>query len=192
MRLFFGSMVSTVQWLPLCRRGMVFFEILGRCLLRGLFRCVIVQRVVSSPSPSELCSGGKSALGDRIVPTRAERIAPQNAIRRQNTSHKKATFLICLYGIGRACRFKPACRAAFQGREIFLVQANKPDTKVLHESVLLPLCCSAGAERKNCNRSKARRNSCSISPLFLPTMVGRAAITTKKPVFSCPSRKMAR
>jgi hypothetical protein len=97
-----GSMVSTVQYLPLCRRGILNFGICGCLYIRSLVGCVIVQGIIPSPRPCVLCSRRKALLRHRVIPTGAERLTPKNTVDRQSSSHKKASFLICLYGIGRA------------------------------------------------------------------------------------------
>ena len=59
-------------------------------------------------------------------------VTSENPFYRKPEAHKKATFLKCLKGIGRACRGKPACRISFERRQNFSVKANQPNANILH------------------------------------------------------------
>ena len=149
----------------------------GACVIVALFfRAVFV----SFPIPLVF----RQTLGrNGVEAPRTKRIATQNAPHRQTESHKKATFLKCLQGIGRACRREPTTGISFQWGKKFLIKPYQGYANVLHDVFCVASQgVSCGMFSHSSSLEKAARSSRSTSVLFLPRMALRALMTMRKPV----------
>ena len=116
-------------------------------------------------------------LGAGIVSASRIRITAKDPPHRKPRAYEKATFTKRFKSVGRARRCKPACRISFQGRQKFLIKANKPDANMLHFLFSTAFAANISRERKANSSSRA------ISVLFLSTAATRALITTRNPFF---------
>ena len=154
-----------VRFSPRGRRPRVFFFV----------------RFIQRDAGRRFSGSTETSLGDRIVSSLAKRVASEDPPDRENCSGKKAAFLICLEGIGRARRCEPACGVTFERRQESSVETYERDTNIFHS---FP-GTGAGLRIPSLTKdfSISSRTSGILAPLILPD----AASTIRYPCPSLPS-----
>ena len=148
------------------------------CLILVSFQSILLGVKIFRHRSHLVSAIAKSALGYGIVARCAKRLTAKNAHCRKQKPYKKSALLKCLDCIRGAGWCKTAGGSALEGREIFLVKTNKPDTQVLH-GVLF--------SRNISSFKKPRRSSLSTSVDLISRIPSRGAMTIKNPVLSSGS-----
>ena len=148
------------------------------CLIFVLFDAVFLRIEILCHRFGFVYAVAKSFFGYGIIPRCAERLAAKDSHNHQQKTDKKSALLKCLYCICRAGWSKTAGWSALEGREIFLVKTNEPNTQVLHNVVF---------SRNISSFANPRRRSLSTSVDLIPRIPSLGATTTRYPVLSSGS-----